>query len=448
MRQNTERTYPLRIKKNSVDIILVKRISGTISVSSDKSISHLAIIFTSLASGKSTIKNFSHAEECVNTLKVLKRLGVRIIKRPDKTLLVEGKGRYGLRKPIGKLHFGNSDTGIGLMTGILASQLFSSTLTGDISLSKIPVRRITVPLAKMGANIKAWRTEYLPLEIKPGVVKGILYNSPETNVLVKSCILLAGLYSDETTTVTEPYKSKDHTERMMQYFNIPVNIKGNTVAVAGGRNWPGRNITIPGDFSSAAFFITACLLISGSSLKVNNVNLNPTRTGFIDIIKRMGGKIKITGKEMLCNEPVGDIQIDYAPRLNPVIIQDDEISRMIDEIPLIILLATRAKGKTIINGIGELRKKETSRLHAISTQLQNMGQSIQEQQNSLVITGCDSALKGVQVESCGDCRMAMVLTVAGLLARGVTTIRDINCLDTSFSEFLNIMESIIEPGGQ
>lgn len=435
---------PLKLKKSSIDIFPVNRISGAINVSGDKSISHRALIFASLASGKSTIKNFLYAQDCVNTLKVLKKLGVRITKNSDGTLFIEGKGRYGLKKPHGKLFFGNSGTGMRLMAGILSSQLFQSTLTGDPSLSKRSMRKIAVPLTKMGANIKAWKTEYPPLEIKPAVIKGISYNSPVASAQVKSCILLAGLYSDETTTVTEPYKSWDHTERMMEYFNLPVKVDGNTVSVAGGHNWPGRNVTVPGDFSSAAFFITACLLVRDSSLKINNVNLNPTRTGFMDVIKKMGGDIKITGKETLCNEPVGDIHVSYTPRLKPVIIQEDEIPQIIDEIPLIVLLATRAAGKTIINGAGDLRKKESDCFHAVSTQLQNMGQSIHEQQNSLIITGCEGALKGGQVESFSNHRVAIMLTIAGLSAKGMTTVNDIKCIDTIFPEFFNILESITE----
>ncbi len=434
-----------KLKKFNTDIFPVQRLSGRITVNGDKSISHRAVIFTALASGKSEIKNFLYAEDCINTLKVLKKLGVKITKKQDGTLSIEGRGRYGIKKPNGNLYFGNSGTGMRLMAGILVSQLFHSTLTGDSSLTKRPMRRITTPLKRMGAAILAREAEYPPLEIKPGTVKGITYNSPVASAQVKSCILLAGLYSDETTKVTEPYKSRDHTERMMEYFEIPVKVDGNTVSVTGGCDWPGKNIIIPGDFSSATFFITACLLIQGSSLEINNVNLNPTRTGFIDIVKKMGGNIKVGNVKEICGEPVGDIYISYTKKLKPIKISENEIPRIIDEIPLIALLATRTAGRTIIDGIGELRKKETDRLHAISTQLQNMGQSVEEQQNSLVIIGNKGALKGVQTTSFGDHRIAMMLAIAGLHAEGKTTIDDIKCINTSFPEFFNILEQIIEP---
>lgn len=433
-----------RVKKDTIDIFPVKHISGSITVNGDKSISHRAIIMASLASGKSTIKNFLYAEDCINTMKILKKLGAKITKKPDGTLLIEGKGRYGLKKPAGKLYFGNSGTGMRLMSGVLSSQLFSTTLTGDDSLSRRPMRRITLPLTKMGAIIQTWKTEYPPLTIKPGILKGITYNSPIASAQVKSCILLAGLYADDTTTVTEPYKSRDHTERMMEYFNIPLKVDGNTVSVTGGRNWPGKDIIVPGDFSSAAFFIAACMLNQGSTLEIRNVNLNPTRTGFLDIVRRMGGNVKIIKEEIVCNEPVGDIHVKFAPKLKSIKINEDEIPRIIDEIPLITLLATQAEGKTIINGAGELRKKETDRLHTISTQLQNMGQSVEEQQNSLIITGSEGPLKGAKVESFGDHRIAMMLAIAGINAKGVTAISNIKCVDTSFPGFFNILESIIE----
>jgi len=435
---------PFGLKKNYKDIFPVKRVCGSITVCGDKSISHRAAIFTSLASGRSSIKNFLYAEDCINTLKILKKLGARIVKEPDGTLLIEGKGRYGLKKPGGKLYFGNSGTGMRLMAGVLSSQLFPTTLTGDDSLSKRPMRRITVPLRKMGANIQARQAEYPPLEIKPGIIKGITYNSPVASAQVKSCILLAGLYSDETTTVTEPYKSRDHTERMMEHFNIQVKIKDNTVSVTGGYNWPGKDVVIPGDLSAAAFFLTACMLVPGSSLTISNINLNPTRTGFLDIARRMGGNIKIVKERTVCNEPVGNIHVTHTAGLRPVGIQENEIPRIIDEIPLIALLATHAKGKTIINGAGELRKKETDRLHAVSTQLQNMGQSIEEQQNSLIITGCEGHLKGARVECFGDHRIAMMLAIAGLNAKGETTVNNVKCIDTSFPGFFNILENIIE----
>lgn len=428
---------------NRKTILPAKKISGSIKVSGDKSISHRSLIFTSLASGNSTIKNFLFAQDCINTLKVFKKLGVRIIKQENGNLKVYGKGRYGLKKPRGKLNFGNSATGMRLMAGVLSAQNFSSVLKGDSSLSVRPMSRITKPLSKMGANITAEEGEHPPLTIEPGRIKGIKYKSPIASAQVKSCILLAGLYSEKPTTVTEPYKSRDHTERMMEYFGLPVKVDGNTVQVKGETNWPGKSITVPGDFSSAAFFITAALIIPFSRLEIRDVNLNPTRCEFLEVIKKMNGKIEIKDKKVVCNEPKGNIKVSYSD-LKSISISENIVPKIIDEIPLIALLATRAQGKTIINGLGELRKKETDRLRAISTQLSAMGQSVQEQGNSLVIHGKKGNLKGSEVISFGDHRIAMMLCIAGLAGEGKTRIKGIKCIKTSFPEFFNLLDETIE----
>jgi 3-phosphoshikimate 1-carboxyvinyltransferase len=430
--------------KDQIEIFPVKSLNGTISVSGDKSISHRAAIFASLANGETQIRNYLQAEDCMDTLKALKKLGVKIKKNSDGTLMIIGKGRYGLNKPSGKLYFGNSGTGMRLMSGVLAAQLFPSILTGDESLTSRPMRRITIPLTRMGANIIAREAEYPPLNIKPGLLKGITYNSPIASAQVKSCVLLAGLYSENSTTVTEPFKSRDHTERLMEYLNIPITKKDNEVTVRGGKDWEAKDINVPGDFSSAAFFITACLLTKGSSLKITGVNLNPTRIGFIDIVKRMNGNIEITNEELICNEPVGDINIKYTKDLNAVHITPEDVPSIIDEIPLLALLATQANGTTVMDGVGELRKKESDRLYAVSTQLQNMGQAVQEQREALIISGQSGDLRGAHVESFGDHRIAMMLIIAALNAKTSTVINGVKCIDTSFPEFFEILESVIE----
>ncbi len=329
------------------------------------------------------------------------------------------------------------------MAGVYCGQNFPAMLTGDKSLKKRPMSRITVPLTRMGANIRAVAGEYPPLRIKPGEIKSINYNSPIASAQVKSSVMLAGLYATGATTVTEPYKSRDHTERMFKYFGIPVEVVKNTIKVEGGRNWPGKHITVPGDFSSAAFFITAALLFKDNRLVIKNVNLNPTRTGFINIVKRMNGNIKILNKKDSCNEPVGDILIKGS-NLKAATIDKSEIPSVIDEVPLIALLASRADGKTIIDGVSELRKKETDRLHAIATQLQKLGQSVEEQSDSLIITGLRGPIKGGKVTSFKDHRIAMMLSVAGLIARGKVIIDDVNCVNTSFPEFYDILKEVTE----
>ncbi len=429
-------------QKSAKKIFPAKNIGGQIQVSPDKSISHRALIFTSLANGNSCIKNFLNAEDTLNTLKVMRKMGVSIERKRDTSLYVRGKGRYGFSEPSGKLYFGNSGTGMRLMTGILAAQRFSSVLTGDKSLSGRPMKRIIEPLTRMGANIMAKDNQFPPMKIKPAEeIKGISYDSPIASAQVKSCILLAGLYSEKPTVVSEPYKSRDHTERMMDYFEIPVEVNKNRVKIQGGKNWPGRDITIPGDFSSAAFFITAALIFENSSLEIKNVNLNPTRKGFINILKKMGGGIEIKNERQSCNEPVGDITVKGS-KLKGVSLSAKDIPGVIDEIPLISLLASQADGKTIIEGAGELRKKETDRLHAISCGLQDMGQAVTENIDSLVINGRPHSLKGARVKSHSDHRMAMMFAIAALKAKGETEIDNTECIKTSFPGFFNILDEI------
>ncbi len=423
----------------------VESLDGEIEVSPDKSISHRAIIMASLAKGQSVIKNMLEAEDCLNTLKTVKKSGIRVRKEKSGDIIINGEGRKGYKKPRSKLYFGNSATGMRLMAGVYCGQDFSTVLSGDTSLKKRPMSRITVPLTRMGANIRAVSGEYPPLKIKSASINSINYNSPIASAQVKSSILFAGLYSDGVTTVSEPYKSRDHTERLFKHFGIPVEVKENTVKVKGGQNWPGKYITVPGDFSSAAFFITAALLFKKSRLIIKNVNINPTRTGFIKVAQRMKGDIKILNKKESCNEPVGDIVVRGSD-LRAASISKGEIPSVIDEIPLLALLASRAKGKTIIDGASELRKKETDRLHAISTQLQKLGQSVEEQRESLVITGRRGPLKGGKVSSFKDHRIAMMLTIAGLISRDKVIIDDVRCVDTSFPGFYDILKEVTENG--
>ncbi|MGM0568290.1 MAG: 3-phosphoshikimate 1-carboxyvinyltransferase, partial [Elusimicrobiota bacterium] len=332
-----------------------RKIEGEITVSPDKSITHRAIIFSALSRGKSQVKNYLRAQDCLDTLKAFKKLGVDIKKEDKSTIIINGKGRNGLKKPAGKLYFGNSATGMRLMAGVLSGQKFPTTLSGDESLLKRPMRRITIPLSKMGADIKAYKGEFPPIKIKPSTLSPIHYNSPIASAQVKSCILLAGLYASGSTSVTEPHRSRDHTERMMKYFEIPLKKQKNKISVSGEVNWPGRSITVPGDFSSAAFFITAGLLLPGSGLKIKKVNLNSTRTGFMHAAKKMGGDIEISNKKYRFGEPLGDLIIKKSS-LKGIYITAKKIPALIDEVPLLALLAANASGKSVIEGAGELRK--------------------------------------------------------------------------------------------
>ncbi len=329
------------------------------------------------------------------------------------------------------------------MAGVLAGQNFPSTLTGDKSLSGRPMQRITSPLTKMGADVTAREGFYPPLKIKPATLKSIDYTTPIPSAQIKSCVLLAGLFANGKTSVTEEYKSRDHTERMMRYFEIPVDINENTVSVTGGVNWPGKSITIPGDFSSAAFFIAATLLLEDSRLLIKDVNLNPTRTGFMNAAMKMGAEIQILNEKTICGEHAGDIEIKSS-HLKGIRISGADIPAVIDEVPLLALLASKASGKTVIEDAGELRKKETDRLHATATQLNNMGVNIDEQADSLIITGNPGALRGSRVDSYEDHRIAMMLSVAALAAHGDTFIEKADCVNVSFPDFYSILEECIE----
>ena len=419
-----------------------RNVSGEITVPPDKSISHRSAILASLAKGRSALSNFLRAEDCLNTLNVLKGLGVEMHEQGD-LIVVNGKGRHGLNGPGGELYFGNSGTGLRLMAGVLSGQRFSSILTGDASLSRRPMSRITVPLTRMGAEITASEGEYPPLKISPGTISGITYDSPIASAQVKSCVLLAGVYPEDTTAVREPVRSRDHTERMMRYLGIPLEVSGTEVTISGGRDWDARDIRVPGDLSSAAFFITACMLFPGSEVIIRDLNLNPTRTGFLEVARRMGASVCEENLRDVCCEPLGDIRVSCGG-LRAVRVESKEIPSIIDELPLVALLASQADGTTVISGAGELRKKETDRLHAVANELNKMGQKVKEYEESLGIEGRPGSLTGAGVSSYGDHRMAMMLAVASLRAEGVTTIDDTSCISTSFPGFFELLDKIVE----
>ncbi len=417
-------------------------ISGKVNIPPDKSISHRAAIFASLGRGRSVISNFLFAEDCVNTVKALRQLGVKA-EVSGRDLIVEGRGLKGLSAPEEELYFGNSGTGMRLMAGVLAGQSFSSVLTGDESLSRRPMERITIPLGKMGADIAPSEGGTPPINIRPGNIKGADYESPVASAQVKSCLLLAGLYSGDTTSVTEPFRSRDHTERMMRHLGIPVKVEGRKVSVTGGAEWDARDIQVPGDLSSAAFFAAACALFPGRSIYMPGVNRNPTRDGFLRVLARMGCKINWENLRFVCGEEQGDLSVTGS-ELRAVTLGPDEVPAIIDELPLLALLATQSEGVSRITGAGELRKKETDRLSAVAAELKKMGQELREGPDWLEVTGNPGGLKGASVRSYGDHRMAMMLAVAGLKAEGETLIDDVSCIDTSFPGFLELLEGLVE----
>lgn len=418
----------------------ISKLKGTIIVPADKSITHRAIMLSSIASGKSYINNYLNSDDCFMTLNAFKSMGVNVEDKGN-SLIIEGVGINGLKKPSTDIYAGNSGTTTRLLSGILSGQNFISVITGDESLSKRPMKRIIEPLSLMGADIKAQDNNFLPLAINAtGNLKSINYKSPVASAQVKSCILFAGLYADGITTVTEPVKSRDHSERMLKAFGAEVCVDGLSVSVKQCDRLYCQSIDIPCDISSAAFFIVAGLIVPDSDVKILNVNINPTRDGILEVLKQMGADISLSNVRTVSGEEVADIEVKTS-KLNSINIGASIMPRLIDEIPIIALAATQAYGKTVISGAKELKVKESNRLLAISSQLKQMGADIVQTEDGLIIEGGKN-LKGCIVDSFKDHRIAMMLSIAGLIAEGTTEILNSNCVNISFSNFYEVLKQL------
>ena len=397
---------------------------GTIDVPGDKSISHRSVMFAGLGNTPVHIRNFLHAADCLSTVGVMRALGTAIEFLNENELIVTGKGLYGLSEPMTVLNAGNSGTTLRLMMGLLAPQPFLSVFSGDASLTRRPMGRVLLPLSEMGARIYGRNVNNnLPLTIVPTgeKLRGIHYNSPVASAQVKSAILLAGLYADAPTTVTEPYVSRDHTEQMLAGFGVHLKRTGTSVTVfpveEGSYRAPDE-ITVPGDISSAAYFLVAGSIIKDSRLLLRNVGINPTRTGILDVLAEMGAHIAVQNERMSGGECVADLAVETA-ELGGTSFGAEIMPRLIDEIPILAVAALFAKGDTVITGAGELRVKETDRLHAIATEFQKLAPgSIEEREDGLIIHGKPEMQRG-QASSYGDHRMAMSLAVLGAAADGV-----------------------------
>ena len=406
----------------------------------DKSISHRAVMMGALAKGKTEIRNFLEAEDCLHTLRAFQKMGIEADLQPGKRLVIRGRGLFGLKRPLGLIYLGNSGTSMRLLLGILAGQSFSATLTGDPSLSKRPMRRVVAPLEKMGAHFEGReKNNFAPITVRGGSLHGIRYPLPVASAQVKSAVLLAGLYAKGKTTVVEPVQTRNHTERMLSHFGKKVSVKGLSVSVEGKEDFQGTDVRVPGDISSAAFFIILASALEGAHLWVKEIGLNPTRTGFIDVLKRMGARISVfpkKGEER--GEPTGDIEVRGGD-LHGTTVLPSEIPELIDELPILMVAASRAKGKTVFREASELRVKETDRIASMVTNLKKMGIAIWNQKDDVWIDG-GKPFHGAVVDSFKDHRTAMSLAVAGRLAqKGKTTIRDVSCIQTSFPEFINLI---------
>ncbi|MCK9582425.1 MAG: 3-phosphoshikimate 1-carboxyvinyltransferase [Endomicrobiales bacterium] len=429
----------------------VKKLSGEISVPADKSITHRAIMFSSIANGVSRIENYLASGDCNATIRAFSSMdfsklpcsegmGVRIIEEGS-TLEIHGVGLNGLIVPKTQIDAGNSGTTVRLLSGILAGQNFSSTMVGDASLSKRPMKRIIEPLSEMGAVFSLKENSHLPFTITGSKnLKAINYKSLISSAQVKSCILLAGLYANGVTTFSEPTKSRDHTERMLKARGAKLNVDGNTVSIEKTNELKAMDMVVPGDISSAAFFIVAGLIVPNSKITLKNVGINPTRDGILEILKKMGAKITLQNKRDVCGEPVVDILVESS-ELKAVEFGGEIIPRLIDEIPILALAATQAKGQTKIYGAQELRVKESDRIKTIASELTKMGADIEETEDGLIING-PTKLKGAKVESYNDHRIAMMLSIASLIADGKTYINDVVCVGTSYAKFRSDLDSI------
>ncbi|OGW37348.1 MAG: 3-phosphoshikimate 1-carboxyvinyltransferase [Nitrospirae bacterium RBG_13_39_12] len=424
-----------------IELSKAKTFKGTFSPPSDKSISHRAVIFSSISKGKSIIRNFLRAEDPLSTINVLRALGVDIDDSGE-NIIVNGNGIYGLKEPFNIIDCGNSGTTIRMLSGVLSGNPFFSVLTGDESLRTRPMGRVIDPLRQMGAEIIArFENRYPPIAINGKKLKPIQHASPVASAQVKSTILLAGLYADGETEIIEPAKSRDHTERMLPFFGAEIKVEGLRVKIKGGTELKSTDIYVPGDFSSAAFFIIAALLIKDSDLTIEGVGINPTRTGLISALKEMGSDIELYNVRNLSGEPVADIHCKGGADMKAINITKEKIPALIDEFPIFCVAATQAEGNTTIKGAEELRLKESDRIMSMTTELRKMGAEIIEFDDGLSIKG-KTRLKGAFLESYRDHRIAMSLSIAALIADGTTTINGISSAKISFPGFFETLRRL------
>lgn len=412
------------------------QLSGEIRVPGDKSISHRSIMLGSLAEGTSTVTGFLDGEDCLATLNAFRAMGVKIEGPDDGRVVVHGVGLHGLRAPEGPLYMGNSGTSMRLMAGILAGQSFDSELTGDASLSRRPMRRVTDPLRLMGAEIETSPDGTPPLRIHGGRrLHGIDYPLPMASAQVKSCVLLAGLYAEGRTCVTEPAPTRDHTERMLQGLGYALEKDGATVCLEGGGRLQGRDIDVPSDISSAAFFLVGASIAEGSDLLIRHVGMNPTRTGVIDILRLMGADIEVLDPREAGGEPVADLRVRSAP-LKGIAIPETLVPLAIDEFPALFIAAACAEGETLLTGAEELRVKESDRIQVMADGLVACGIDAEPRPDGIRIRG--GQLHGATVDSHGDHRIAMSFAMAALRADGPIRIRDCANVNTSFPGFAEL----------
>lgn len=416
-------------------------LKGELRIPGDKSISHRAVMLGALAKGCTTITHFLKGADCLSTISCFRKLGIEI-QEEGQRILVRGKGLHGLSAPGSVLDCGNSGTTTRLISGILAGQTFSSQLTGDASIQKRPMGRIIQPLRSMGASVRSLKDNgCAPLLIEGRPLHGIHYDSPVASAQVKSCILLAGLYADSPTSMTEPALSRNHTELMLRYFGGKVVSSGTTVSVEPEPDLEGGHIDVPGDISSAAYFLAAALLVPGSEVLLKHVGINPTRDGILKVIQNMGGQIQFLNETVSGGEPAADLLV-RSGSLHGTVIEGSIIPTLIDELPVLAVLAAFAQGTTVIRNAEELRVKESDRLSILAESLSAMGADVTETRDGMIIRG-GKPLHGAVIDSHLDHRIAMSFAVAALAADGVTEISDADCVKISYPLFYQDLDHLL-----
>lgn len=426
---------------NSIKIEKTRSFKGELIPPPDKSISHRAVFFCAISEGKSRVDNFLFAQDPLSTVNAFRTLGIKIEEK-EGGIVISGKGLHGLTEPKNVINCGNSGTTMRLLTGLLSGNPFLSILNGDESLRQRPMARIINPCVEMGAYIRSRdRNRYPPIAIVGKDLDPISYELPVASAQLKSALILAALYANGKSIIIEPVPSRDHTERMLPSFGAELIINGPEISVAGMPELIARDVHVPGDFSSAAFFIASALLVSDAEVIIRGCGINPTRTGMLNVLKRMGGNISIENKRTVSGETIADIICKHSPDLIATRISGNEIPLLIDEFPIISLIATQAEGTTQIKDAKELRVKESDRIRAVAENLRSLGTTLDEYDDGLDIHG-KTALKGSRVKSYGDHRIAMTMAVAGLIAEGTTEIEGISSVDISFPNFFRILNEL------
>ncbi len=420
----------------------VNSLKGEVSIPGDKSISHRAVMFGSLAEGTTEVTNFLQGADCLSTISCFRNLGIEI-ENTSQRILIHGKGLHGLTEPSDTLDTGNSGTTTRLISGILAGQRFTTILNGDASIQTRPMKRIITPLSMMGADITSLKgNDCAPLRICGGQLRGITYKSPVASAQVKSCVLLAGLYADAPTSVTEPVLSRNHTELMLAGFGAHVASSGTTATIEPEPDLNGMKIEVPGDISSAAYFLAAGLMIPNSEILIKNVGINPTRDGILRVAKEMGGDITILNEKTSGGEPTCDLLV-RSSSLKGVTIGGEIIPTLIDEIPMIAVMACFAEGITTIKDAQELKVKESNRIDTVVTNLKAMGAHIEATDDGMIIEG-GYPLHGAVIDSHLDHRIAMSFAIGALGADGETRIEGADCVKISYPEFYQTLEKLIQ----